>query len=165
MTVVQSDPKAPLAIATTPRSRGGRDPFPGLLHFTLDAYLIMLSVKQGGIKHQYFSLWYDLARDWTPVSRTIGEHSNHYANGPVIPKTKKCYLMPPCFTLSIMKYGSRVKWGNPGNGVAPSPTPRCRAIEKWTFWSPSAFYWCFWSDKTICSRNTSLYKQKIPLVT
>ena len=28
----------------------GATPFPGLLHFTLDPYLIMLSVKQGGIK-------------------------------------------------------------------------------------------------------------------
>ena len=28
----------------------GATSFPGLFHFTLDAYLIMLSVKQGGIK-------------------------------------------------------------------------------------------------------------------
>ena len=27
----------------------GATPFPGLLHFTLDPYLIVLSVKQGGI--------------------------------------------------------------------------------------------------------------------
>ena len=26
----------------------------------------------------------------------------------VIPKTQKWYLMPPCLTLSIIKYGSRV---------------------------------------------------------
>ena len=35
----------------------------------------MLSVKQGGIKYHFLSLWYDLTWDWTPVSRTIGEHS------------------------------------------------------------------------------------------
>ena len=29
-------------------------PFPGLLHFTLETYLIMLSVKQGGIKHSFW---------------------------------------------------------------------------------------------------------------
>ena len=29
------------------------------------------------------SLWYDSTWDWTPVSRTTGEHANHYANGPV----------------------------------------------------------------------------------
>ena len=33
---------------------------PGLLHFTLDTYLIMLSVKQGGIKYHFLSYWYDL---------------------------------------------------------------------------------------------------------
>ena len=36
-------------------------------------------------------------------------------------RLKKCYLMPPCFTLSIIRYGSRVKWNNPGNGIAPHP--------------------------------------------
>ena len=28
-------------------------PFPGLLHFTLDMYLILLSVKQGSIKYHF----------------------------------------------------------------------------------------------------------------
>ena len=27
--------------------------FPGFLHFTLDMYLILLSVKQGGIKYHF----------------------------------------------------------------------------------------------------------------
>ena len=53
----------------------GATPFPGLLHFTLDLYLIMLSVKQGGIKYHFLSLWYDSTWDWTQVSRAIGEHS------------------------------------------------------------------------------------------
>ena len=30
--------------------------------------------------------------------------------------------MPPCLTLSIIRYGSKVKWSNPGKRVAPSPT-------------------------------------------
>ena len=34
-------------------------------------------------------------------------------------------LIPPCLTLSTIRYRSRVKWNNPGNGVAPSPTPWC----------------------------------------
>ena len=38
-------------------------PLPGLLHFTLDPYLIMLRVKQGGIKYHFLSLWYDSAWD------------------------------------------------------------------------------------------------------
>ena len=52
--------------------------------------------------------------------------------GQVIPKTKtkKWHLMPPCLTLSITKYGSRVKWSNLGKGVAPSPTPWCSSYYK-----------------------------------
>ena len=79
-TIVEGDPKAPFSIATTPRCRGGRYFFPGLLYFTLDLYLIMLSVKQGGIKYHFLSLWYDSTWDWTQVSRAIGEHSNCKAN-------------------------------------------------------------------------------------
>ena len=45
--------------------------------------------------------------------------------GQVTPKTQKWHLMPPCLTLNIIRYTSRVKWSNPGNGVAPSPTPWC----------------------------------------
>ena len=56
--------------------------------------------------------------------------------GRVIPKT-----LPPCLTLSIIRYGSRVKWRNPGKGVASSPTPwwcssyrkRCLRVT----WSPT----------------------------
>ena len=45
--------------------------------------------------------------------------------GRIIPKTfKKWYLIPPCF-ISIIRYVSRVKWSNPGKGVAPSLIPRC----------------------------------------
>ena len=32
---------------------------------------------QGGIKNDFLSLWYDSTWDWTQVSGTIGEHSNH----------------------------------------------------------------------------------------
>ena len=31
----------------------------------------MLSVKQGGIKYHFLSLWYDSTWDWTPVFQTI----------------------------------------------------------------------------------------------
>ena len=30
------------------------------------------------------SFWYDSTWDWTPVFQTIGEHSTHLANHPVI---------------------------------------------------------------------------------
>ena len=56
-TVVKGNPKAPFSVATTPRCFGeGAIPFSGLLHFTLDTYLIMLSDKQGGIKYHFLSL-------------------------------------------------------------------------------------------------------------
>ena len=58
----------------------GATPFPGLLHFTLDSYLIMLCVKQGGIKYHFLSFWYDLTWDWTQISWAIGKYSNHYAS-------------------------------------------------------------------------------------
>ena len=45
-------------------------------------------------------------------------------------RLKKWYLMPPCLKPSIIKYVSRVKWSNPGEEVAPSPTPRCCSYWK-----------------------------------
>ena len=45
----------------------------------------MLSVKQGGIKCHFLSLWYDSTWDWTQVSRAIGEH---YANVPLVLRLK-----------------------------------------------------------------------------
>ena len=64
-----------------PRGVGEDDtPFPGLLHFTIDMYLILLNVKQGGIKYHFKSLWYDVTWDWTQVCRIIGEYSTHRAN-------------------------------------------------------------------------------------
>ena len=78
--LVKGDLMAPFPIPTTPRCRGGHygtTPFPGLLHFTLNTYLIIPSIKQGGIKYHFLSLWYDSTWDWTPVSCTIGKHSTH----------------------------------------------------------------------------------------
>ena len=40
----------------------------------------------------------------------------------VIPKTQKMVLDA---TLLNTHYKVRIKWSNPGNGVVPSPTPRC----------------------------------------
>ena len=59
-TFVEGNPKAPFSKATTPRCREGATAFHGLLYFTLDHYLIMLSVKQGGIK--YYFLVFGMAR-------------------------------------------------------------------------------------------------------
>ena len=62
-------------------------------------------------------------------------------------RLKKWYLMPPCLTLSIIRYGSRVKWSNPGKGIAPSPTPWCCKLSKRELsgyprlWSPTLLIW------------------------
>ena len=83
---------------------------------------------------------YYISNDIEPLYRLIGLVGREFANGPedrgsipgrVIPKTfKKWYLIPLCLTLSIIRYVSRVKWSNPGKGVAPSPTPRCSIYWK-----------------------------------
>ena len=45
-------------------------------------------------------------------------------------RLKKWYLIPPCLTLSIIRYVSRVTWSNPGKAVAPSLHLGVVAIEK-----------------------------------
>ena len=47
LATVEGDQKAPFSIATAPK---GATLFPGLLHITLDVYLILLGLKQGCIK-------------------------------------------------------------------------------------------------------------------
>ena len=69
-TSVQGGPNAPFSVGVEEDIA----PFPGLFHITLDPYLTMLSVKQGGIVNHFLSLWYDATSDWTLVSKTIGEH-------------------------------------------------------------------------------------------
>ena len=49
-------------------------------------------------------------------------------------RLKKCYLILLYLTLSIIRYVSRVKWSNPGEGVALSLTPQCSSYWKESFW-------------------------------
>ena len=129
---VEGHLKAPFSIASTLKCRERHYSFPGLLHFTFDIYLIMLSAKQGGIKYNFLSLLYD---------STIGKHSGAECSSMVwetrvqyhvesYQRLQKWYLMPPCSTLSIIRHGSRVKWSNQGNGVAPSLTHQCSSYWK-----------------------------------
>ena len=54
-TFVKGDLKAPLFDSYYTKVKGeGTTPFLWLLHFTLDPYIIMLSVKQSGIKYHFF---------------------------------------------------------------------------------------------------------------
>ena len=72
-TIVESYPKAPFQYLLHRGVGRGATPFPGLLYFTLDTYLILVSVKQGGIKYHFKNLCYDATWEWTQVSWTIGE--------------------------------------------------------------------------------------------
>ena len=51
--VVEGNPKAFFTIATTQRCWKGRYSFPRIAPLKLDLYLIMLSVKQRGIKYHF----------------------------------------------------------------------------------------------------------------
>ena len=63
-TIVEGDQKAPFQLLLHQGVGEGTIPFPELLHFTLDTYLILLRVKQGGIKYHFFkSLRYDATWD------------------------------------------------------------------------------------------------------
>ena len=61
-TVVGADQTAPFSIATTLRCRGGRYPFPWIAPLYLDTNLILLSVRQGGVKYNFLKslVWRDL---------------------------------------------------------------------------------------------------------
>ena len=48
-------------------------------------------------------------------------------------RLQKWYLMLPCLTLSIIRYGSKVKWINPGKRVAPFLTPWCSSYRQRSF--------------------------------
>ena len=60
-------------------------------------------------------------------------------------------LIPPCLTLSIIRYGSRVKWSNLGKGVVPSLHLGVVAIEKGAFRS----------SLTTVTNFTTLYGGKV----
>ena len=76
-------------------------PFSGLLHFTLDTLLILLSVKPESIKYHFLSLWYDVTCDWTQVSRTIAEH---YTPRPISQKPYNSHYYSLHFSSFINTY-------------------------------------------------------------
>ena len=87
--------------------------------------------------HTY--LIFRISKENTKYYRLIGLVRKVFANGlgdlgsipgRVIPKIKKRSLIPPCLTLSNIRYVSRVKWSNPGKGVASSPTSWCSSYWK-----------------------------------
>ena len=83
----------------------------------ISIYLSSMSVCQYGIA--FVAITSLVSKECSPMAQETGIQSlvESYQ------RIKKWYLMSPCLTLSIISYGSRVKWSNPGKGVAPSPTP------------------------------------------
>ena len=81
----------------------------------------MPSVKQGAIKYQFWGLWYDLTRDWTPVSRAIGEHSNRRANTYIYGKT-----------IRRMKKGGETTKKHIRGYTAARPTPKSTVVVSHT---------------------------------
>ena len=63
------------------------------------------------------------------MSRVIANGSGDRGSipGQVIPKTQKMVLDVALLDtqVRIIRYGSRVKWSNPGKGVTPFPTAWC----------------------------------------
>ena len=64
------------------------------------------------------------SKQWSgrPGFNPRSRHSKDFKNG-------TCYIHS-CLTLSNIRYVSKVKWSNPGKGVAPSPTTRCSGYWK-----------------------------------
>ena len=76
--IVEGDRKAPFSIATTLKCKGGCYSFTWIVPLIFNLYLIMLCVKQRGIKYHFWNLRYASTQDWTAISQTIGKHSKHY---------------------------------------------------------------------------------------
>ena len=66
-------------------------------------------------------------KPWSPRPLTNTQQVASYQ------RLLKWYLIPPCFTISNIRYVSTVKWSNPGKGVAPSSTPRFCSYWKGSF--------------------------------
>ena len=74
---------------------------------------------------QFSELLWELYRPIVLVGRVFanGSGDRNTIPGQVIPKTKKVVL--DVALLNTQNYKVRIKWRNPGNGVAPSPLPWC----------------------------------------
>ena len=62
-TIIEDKPKASFSVVTTLKHRGSYNSFAWIASLILDPYFIRLSVRQGGIKYSFLSLWYHSTRD------------------------------------------------------------------------------------------------------
>ena len=78
-------------------------------------------------------------------------------------RLKKWCLIPPCFILSIIRYGSRVKWSNRGKGVALSPTPQCNSYWKGSLGIALNYGWPTYNDIRTSNTYQNIVKLSIHL--
>ena len=62
----------------------------------------------------FLSVWIGLVVECSPMDRETVVQSQVES----YQRLKKWYLIPPCLSICIISYVSRVKWSNPGKGVA-----------------------------------------------
>ena len=77
-----------------------------------------------------FFLWIFIRIYIGPLAKWVDQEDGVQSQVESYQRLKTWYMMPPCLTLSIIRKRSRVKWSNPRNGIAPSPTPRCSSYWK-----------------------------------
>ena len=140
VTRVEKDPKTPFSLATTPRCKRRHNSFPwiALLYpWSIPYYAELLRKVASSTIFWVFDipahLWYwpiDLVGSM--FTNNLGRHGS--IPGRVILKTQKWYLMLPRLSLIIRRYGSRVKWSNPGKGVVSSPSPQYSSYWKGSLW-------------------------------
>ena len=123
-TVVEGEQKAPFSIASSPKCRRGSYSIPWIEPMSPGP------VANTQPTNRHSGLVGRLFTNWPGDLDSIPGH--------IIAKTIKWYLIPPCLTLSNIKYVSRVNWSNPGKGVVPSLTHYVVAIEKGALWLPSS---------------------------
>ena len=107
MTIVKSSPNAPFSIATMPRCKGEYYSISWIAPLILDMYLIMLNVKQGGIKYHFLVV--GMTRPGIePQFPGPLANTNHYANGLVCIceyiYTYVCIYMYMCVYIYILIY-------------------------------------------------------------
>ena len=120
------------------------------LHILCKTWLALVFVIQitkvfsSTVEHSDIIIQHQIHLDWAiglvveclPMARETGVLSQIES----YQRLKKWYLIPPYWTLSIIRYISRVKWSNPGKGVAPSLTPWYSSYWKGSF--PVALNYC-----------------------
>ena len=79
-------------------------------------------------------MWYVRTVSWVGRVFSNGPGALGLIPGRVMPMTLKMVLDTSFLTLSNIRYVSRVKWSNPGKGLAPSFTHRCSTYWKRSLW-------------------------------